>query len=289
MKISKLALVAMMVFLGIFFFPLNSLSKEKSKENTIVLSKSNTVVLNGEIEGETVGEVIAQARKLTEKRGFLKSKEHIYLFMNTPGGSIQSGLELVEALKGLSRPVDTITLFSASMGFQLVQALGERFIVKNGVLMAHRAQGEFSGFFGGQKPSQIDSRYALWLSRIDEMDNQTVARSKGKQTLESYRKQYTDEMWLTGSQSVEQGYADKVVTVTCDSSLDGVTTHTVDFFGIKILYDTDNCPLNTEPMNIRIELPKEKDKVPNTKKAAETKKQFLEQYISKQRNIVPMY
>jgi len=206
--------------------------------------------------------------------------------MNTPGGSIQSGIELIEALNGMNRPINTVTLFSASMGFQIVQNLGDRLILKNGVLMSHRASGQMSGSFGGQRPSQMDNRYNLWLSRIQEFDEQTVKRTNGKQTLESYQKAYANELWLTGQQAVEAGYADKIVTVRCDSSLDGVTTHSANLFGFTISYDLDNCPLNTNPINVRITAPNEKETLTG-EKLEEIKSKFMEDYSVKLRTVVP--
>lgn len=231
-----------------------SSAKENSKE-IIVLSSNNTIVLNSEVDGDSVAKVISDAKKL-DNTFSLKSawsrKKPIYLFLNTPGGSIQAGLELIEAMNGLDHKVNTITLFAASMGFQIAQNLGDRLILKNGVLMSHHAAGEFEGSFGGVSPSQVDSRYQLWLDRVKELDEQTVKRTNGKQTYESYIKSYDHEMWLTGSKSIAGGYADRIVTVKCDSSLNGVTTHDASFMGIPIQYDLDNCPINTSPLNVRI-------------------------------------
>lgn len=278
------ASTAVLVFV-LTFFTFSNVSLTKPND-LIVLSKDNTIVLSGVIEGETASVVISEAKDLNKSTLFGKKKP-IYLFVNTPGGSIQTGLEMIEALSGSSRTISTVSLFSASMGFQVVQNLGERLILKNGVLMSHRAKGEFSGEFGGQSPSQIDNRYKLWLTRIKELDEQTVSRTNGKQTLESYQKAYANELWLTGTQAVEQGYADRIVEVRCDSSLDGVTTHAVEFLGLHISYDTDNCPINTSPMNIRITSP-DRDKISSNEKET-VKAKFMEQYANKQKAIVPAY
>jgi ATP-dependent Clp protease protease subunit len=231
----------------------------ESKPKTVVLTKSNTMILNSEIDGESTAKVISKARELDGDLSSitgkltLQSGKPLYLFLNTPGGSIQSGLELIEALKGIGRPIHTITLFAASMGFQIAENLDDRLIIKNGVLMSHRAYGQFEGSFGGESPSQIDNRYALWKDRMDELDTQTVLKSKGKQTMESYQKQYSHEMWLTGTKSVAQGYADRVVQVKCDKSLAGTTQHEVTILGMfRVTYELDNCPINTSPMNIAV-------------------------------------
>lgn len=233
--------------------PSSSLS---STTDTIVLSASNTLTLNEQVDGESVSKIIAEAKTLDGKLSGVSEtvagKKPLYLFLNTPGGSIQAGLEMIEALKGLDRKVNTITLFAASMGFQIAQNLDDRLIIKSGVLMSHRARGGFEGEFGGQAPSQIDSRYALWIERLNELDMVTVTRTAGKQTLESYQKQYASEMWLTGQQSVAQGYADRVVNVKCDASLVGTTKHKAEIFIFKVSYELDKCPLNTSPLNVKI-------------------------------------
>lgn len=259
-------------------------STSSGTDGTIILSKKNTVILSSEIDGDSVGQAIADAKRIDSKH----KKSPIYLFMNTPGGDIQAGMELLESLHGLSRPVNTITLFSASMGFELVQNLGDRLILQNGILMSHRAVGEFKGSFGGKRPSQMDNRYNLWLSRIQEFDEQTVKRTNGKQTLDSYQKAYSDELWLTGKQAVESGYADRIVTVKCDSSLSGFTTHNMSLFGLTILYDLDNCPVHTSPMNIRIGSSDQKNGLPQGQ-VEEIKAKFVQLYTLKLHTVIPPY
>lgn len=252
---SKLLTMAALLLFAVT--PTNSLSSDK--KDVIVLSKDNTLVLNSEVNGESVGKVISAAKDLdlqlssSLKEKLSRKHKPLYLFLNTPGGSVQSGLELIEAMKGLSRPVNTVTMFAASMGFQIAQGLNERLILKSGTLMSHRARGQFSGEFGGQAPSQIDSRYGFWKDRMDELDAETVSRSNGKQTLESYQQQYASEMWLTGTKSVAQGYADRVVSLRCDESLAGSTEQEFMFMGVvRITYSLDNCPINTSPTNVKV-------------------------------------
>ena len=272
-------------------FPLSSLSKADGNTDSVVLTNNNVIILGSEVNDQSVSEVITKAKELDKSlsgmKETLRGKKPIYLFLNTPGGNIQAGLEMIEMLNGLGRPVHTVTLFAASMGFQIVQNLGDRLILKNGVLMSHHAAGQFSGYFGGQSPSQLDSRTKIWLDRIREMDEQTVKRTNGKQTYESYTKEYDHELWLTGTDSVKQGYADKIVTVKCDSSLTGVTTKHISFMGADIAYDLDNCPLNTAPMNVRISMPEGKSAP--TVDASDIKSKFLTQYENKQRQVIPMY
>jgi len=262
----KKVIVGLAALIAVVAYPLVSSGKTDNQKR-IILTSDNTVNLNGEINAESVADVIQALQKLDSK-----SKKPIYLFMYTPGGSIQAGLELIEAAKGMTRPVYTITMFAASMGFQTVEALGDRLILKNGALMSHRAAGGFEGSFGGQYPSQIDSRYGFWVQRTKELDEQTVARTKGKQTLQSYQKQYAEETWMTGTQSVDQGYADAIVTVHCDKSLNGNDAKHTEFLGMDINYEISRCPLITSPLNVKVNVGSQAD----PRLVQEIKEKFLE-------------
>ena len=57
---------------------------------------------------------------------------------------------------------------------------------------------------------------------------------------------------MTGTESVEGGYADGIVTVRCDNSLQGTTSHTGDFMGINFSYELSNCPIITAPLNVKM-------------------------------------
>ena len=289
-KMKSKFVLGLLVVLAIVFAPKISSSKDNSPE-TVVLSKNNLLMLNSEVNGDSTSTVIAKAKELDSAFAGLKekasgTKQPLYLFLNTPGGSIQSGLELIEALNGIGRPVKTVTLFAASMGFQIAQNLDERLILKNGILMSHRAAGEIQGSFGGTQPSQMDSRYALWLDRVRELDEQTVSRTKGKQTYDTYIKQYQNEMWLTGTKSVNQGYADRIIKLKCDETLKGFSTRRITFLGFPVEYDLDNCPINTSPMNIRIA--QQAGKTISTEVENEVKEKFLSFFENKQRQVLPL-
>lgn len=270
----------------------STLSGAATGPDTVVLTKDNTMVLNSEVNGDSVSKIIGSAKSLdsalTGAKEKVTGKKPLYLFLNTPGGSIQAGLELIEAMHGLGRQVNTITLFAASMGWQIAQNLDDRLILKNGVLMSHHAAGEFAGSFGGVSPSQVDSRYQLWLDRVRELDEQTVKRTNGKQTYDSYTKAYDHEMWVTGTKAVEGGYADRVVTVKCDETLSGTTTYQLVFMGFPVSYDLDNCPLNTSPQNVRVSSEISPAVIPQTY-LENIKRQFLASFYLAKAKEIPMY
>lgn len=252
----KKLLLSLAVLLAVVLVPVASLSKE-SAPSTILLTSDNLLVLSGEVNGDSVGAVIRDAKELDAKMTgrFGNHTTPLYLYINSPGGSIISGMEMIEALKGLGRPVNTITAFGASMAFQVSQALDKRYVTKSGIMMSHRAAGQIQGSFGGTAPSQMDSRYHLWLQITKELDEVAVARTNGRQTLESYQKSYANEMWLTGQESIAGGYADEITKVKCGKGLEGNNKHTVEFFGLQVEYETDKCPINTSPMNAKVHAP----------------------------------
>ena len=216
----------------------------------IVLSENNTIILNKSFSFKSVAETSQRAKELDAA---LPSNERVILVMDSPGGSIDAGLELIENLSSLNRPVTTLSLFSASMGFQAVQGLGERLLVANGTLMSHKASGGFDGEF----PGQLDSRYNYYKKRVLRLDQQVVNRTNGKHTLKSYQDLVENEFWCDGEDCVKQGLADRVVKASCDKTLSGtkeVLLGKFMFMGstVEVNAVMSQCPLITGFLDIKI-------------------------------------
>jgi ATP-dependent protease ClpP protease subunit len=223
------------ILLGFFLFVSTMASAEK-----IELKASNTVGFNDVVEEHSTTEALV---KIAELDSTLPEGEPIYLVLNTPGGEIVWGLEFIEFLENQKRPIHTITLFSASMGFHIVQSFGKRYVVESGVLMSHRARGGFAGQF----PGEADSRMNHWLKRTKRMD-QIAAKRAGK-SYQEYRELVQNEYWCEGQGCVDDGFADATVKVSCDSSLNGYTVKTKKqvFMGHLILFKAtySKCPMKT--------------------------------------------
>ena len=248
MKQFIIAVVAVVVLTaGLLLAP--STKAEEQSNSTIVLKKSNTIVLNEVVDDLSVAKVTAQAYALDAS---LPKGEPIYLVLSTPGGSITAGLEMYANLNALGRKINTITIFAASMGFQTVQNLGDRLILPQGELFSHHAAcngGCFGGEFGGKEPSQLTNRYTYWVEKVKALDEITVKRTNGKQTLESYQNAYENELWVSGQAAVDAGYADRVVSPKCDKSLSGTKNVDISYFGATIVLTMSECPLITGPLD----------------------------------------
>lgn len=208
----------------------------------VVLSESNTVVFRSEVNATSVGRA---QHELLKKSAKLPSREPIYLVLDTPGGDIVSGNQLIDTAKGLGRPVHTITIFAASMGFNFVQRLSNRYILPSGTLMAHRAR--VSGI-EGQVPGEAITSLASVLKVVTRMEEQNAGRLGI--TFDDYTKLVKDEYWVDGEDSLRQGAADNLAAIKCDKSLQGETRETFYTMWGPITVVWDKCPAVTSPIGI---------------------------------------
>lgn len=214
-------------------------SNLKASNSTLLLTEKNTIVLRGPITEESATKI-----QLALLQSY--SDSDIILVLDTPGGSVDAGLQIIEVANGLSKKVHTLTIFAASMGFQLAQNLGTRYIINYGTLMSHRAT--ITGL-GGQFDGELESRYKYLKSDIDQLD--IIAATRMNISVADYKALIKDEYWVKGYQAVTDKAADLVVNVSCSRILvqttEKVTINT--FFGTYVL-TYSKCPLVTYPVSI---------------------------------------
>lgn len=219
----------------------------------LVLTETNTVFLNDSVNDQSIARLMTDISVLNES----EDQSPIYLVLNTPGGSVFSGLEFIRFAKASKREIITVTMFAASMGFQIVEALpGARLMTEFGVLMSHRASGGFEGQFN---KGEVESRLEFIKSVVQELDV-AVAKRSGKFTTEQYQSLIKDEYYGLPSKAINDGFADKQVDLTCDSTLSGskfVTYQTI--FG-PIVAEFAKCPLNPNLISARFQNRNEKNK-----------------------------
>lgn len=241
-KNNLLALVV--ILLSALIIP--AMSVFGGKSDNIELQNDDAVILNSVVDGASVDKVI---NRLNELNAMTTSKP-INLVIASPGGSIIDGLRLNDYAKGSRRPINTITLYGYSMGFQIMQSLGTRYVVPSSNIMSHKARGGVQGEFGGTLDGQLVNRLNMWLKIIKVLDENTAARTKGKMPYEDYIKAYENEMWVYGDDIIKKGFADKMITVTCGKTLSGSFDQKVNFMGLEIVVTWSNCPMIQEPLSV---------------------------------------
>lgn len=202
----------------------------------IILSDSNTVSLRGPVTDASIADVISELNTLS-KIG--NEKDPIYLILNTPGGSVMAGIQLMDYMNTLRRPVHSVANFAASMGFQILQSSPVRYITKYGTIMSHRIAGGVKGQF----PQEVNSRLKHISDLGEVLDKQAVKRTKGKHTLKSYMELIRDEYWAVGDNSIKDGFVDEVATLKCDTTLDGTVTKLVQVFIFVAEVEFSKCPI----------------------------------------------
>lgn len=207
----------------------------------ILLTSENTVSLLGPVDDQSVSQLMQDLNKVAQTGN---KKDPIFLVLNTPGGSVFAGLELMQYVNTLRRPVHVVANYAASMGFHILQNSPKRYVTKFATIMSHRAHGGFKGDI----PQQITSRLNHIISLVGKMDEEVVKRTKGKHTKESYSELIRDEYYAVGSDAIDDGFADEVVTLKCDDSLNTFKDITINVLFFQIEAQVSNCPLITMPV-----------------------------------------
>lgn len=218
---------------------------------TIVLEKGNFISFRGEVTEETTDPVKMQAFDMINQENFVEEKKEIYLILQTPGGSVSAGIDMIEFLTALPVQIPTVTVFAASMGFQFAENFGKRYILESGILMAHKMRGGTEGEISKHN-GQLENRLRLWEDRQERMDQ--VCADRAKMSIEAFQSLIENEYWCEGQTCVDKGFADEVVKLTCGKSLVGFERKTVkvEFMGMsfKVSASFPNCPL-LSPFDIK--------------------------------------
>lgn len=235
-------LIKNFILLTALVFVYISSASKAAELPVIVLSESNTVILRGPVTGESIAAV---GNKVIELNRSLPKDKNIILVLDTPGGSISAGNELIELIEGLPRKVVTVTIFAASMGYQIAQALDTRYILQTGTLMSHRAA---IGGLGGQVPGEANSRLN-WITQAVELMEKKTSKRVGM-SLKEYKEAIRDELWLTGENAVRQNHADQVVRALCDDSLSGTEEVDINTMFGTVKATVSKCPIISGPLAI---------------------------------------
>lgn len=219
-------------------------SRATQSGSVIELNEENLVQLNLPIFGSTAAEV---QKQLLAKDLKLKPGKPIYLVLNTPGGSIQDGLMIIETAKSLKRPVHTISIFSASMGFVISQYLDDRLALESAIIMTHKAR---VGGVGGDVPGSFINMANYLLNYVNSI-NERIAKRAGKE-LEDYNRLIESDFWMGTDVALDHNFIDKRVSIVCDKSLrDYGAPQDVDLGFFSVTVQFHKCPLITQPQLVK--------------------------------------
>lgn len=212
-----------------------------AKPQTVVLDANNTVVLKGVINDLSAAKT---SQKLLELSTKLKPTDTIYLFLDTPGGSIVAGQQLIELAQSLPQKVTTVTRFAASMGFMTVESLGPRYVLPTGVLMSHLAAASAEGTI----PGQLNTRVNYYTTSVQHLEQRVADRLN--MSLEDYQSMRINEYWVEGQDAITDKVADEVVTAKCSKNMMGTYKETIyTIFGaINVVFS--QCPLISGPVGV---------------------------------------
>lgn len=167
------------------------------------LLSERIVFLGWPIDDEVSNIVVAQLL-------FLESQDpekDINLYINSPGGSITSGLAIYDTMQYIKPDISTICIgMAASMGAILLAGgtKGKRFALPNSRVMIHQP---FGGAEGVAKDIEIRAKEILYLR--DEL-NKILAKHTG-QSIKKIEKDADRDFFMSSIEAVEYGMIDKVI------------------------------------------------------------------------------
>jgi len=167
------------------------------------LLKDRIVFIGTQIDDNVANLVCAQLLHLESE----DPKKDIYLYINSPGGVITSGMAIYDTMQFIAPKVSTICLGqAASMAALLLAggATGKRFALKNSRIMIHQPLGMAQG-----QASDIEIHTAEILKLRAKL-NKILANHTGKK-LSEIEKDTNRDFFMSAQESATYGLVDKVV------------------------------------------------------------------------------
>ena len=176
---------------------------ERSYDIYSRLLKERIIFLVGQVEDHMANLVVAQML-------FLESEnpdKDIYLYINSPGGSVTAGLSIYDTRQFIKPDVSTLCIGqAASMGALLLAggAAGKRYALPHARTMIHQPLGGFQG-----QASDIEI-HAKEIIEVRERLNKILSDHTGK-SMEDIQKDTDRDNFMNAATSVEYGLIDEVM------------------------------------------------------------------------------
>ena len=170
------------------------------------LLKDRIIFLGGPVDDDVANLIVAQLLFLANE----DEKSDIHLYVNSPGGSVSSGLGIIDTMTFIKPDVCTYVIGqAASMGSLIATSgtKGKRFALTNARNLMH--QPLIGGVLEGQATDlEIEAREML---RIRDRLYEIYAKATG-QTIAKIREDCDRNKWLDEKEMIEYGLIDKVLT-----------------------------------------------------------------------------
>ena len=167
------------------------------------LLKDRIIMLSGPIEDDMANSIVAQLLFWDAQ----DSTKDIYLYINSPGGVVTSGMAIYDTMNFIKADVQTIVIgMAASMASVLVSsgAKGKRFGLPHSTVMIHQPSG---GAQGQQTEIQIAAEEIL---KTRKMINGILAENSG-QPIEQIERDTERDHYLTAQEAVDYGLLDGIM------------------------------------------------------------------------------
>ena len=170
------------------------------------LLKERIIWLGGEVRDENANAICAQLLLLAAE----DPDRDIYLYINSPGGSVTAGMAIYDTMQYIGCDVSTIcTGMAASMASVLLVAgtKGKRFALPHSRVMIHQPLG---GMQGQASDLEIAAREIL---KVKE-ELYTILSEHSGQPFETIQRDSDRDYWMTATEAQAYGMVDRVLTRT---------------------------------------------------------------------------
>lgn len=178
-------------------------SKEYAYDIFSRLLEDRIIMLCGEINDELSSSIVSQLLYLES----LDAQSDIYMYINSPGGSVSAGLAIYDTMNFVKCDVSTISIgLSASMGAFLLAAgtKGKRCALENSEIMIHQPLGGTSG-----QASDIEISTKHILKQKDKLNR--LLSQMTNQPLRRIKKDTDRDYFMNAYDALEYGLIDEVL------------------------------------------------------------------------------
>lgn len=176
---------------------------ERSYDIYSRLLKDRIIFLGGPIDDNVANLVVAQLLFLSAE----DPEKDIFLYINSPGGSVTAGMAIYDTMNHVQPQVSTICIgLAASMGAFLLAAgaKGKRVALPNSEVMIHQP-------LGGAKGQATDIKiHADWILRTRERINRILAERTG-QPIDKIARDTDRDFFMSAEEAKEYGLVDQVM------------------------------------------------------------------------------